>query len=125
MDLFAAFAGVALLLALLGIYGVLSFFVSQRTREVGIRMALGAQRRDVLLDVLASGLRLAVPGFCLASPEPGPSAGCCKPAIRPHRHRSAHLHRQRVAAAARRAARLLRARPPRRQHQPDGGAAFE
>ena len=65
MDLFAAFAGVALLLALLGIYGVLSFFVSQRTREVGIRMALGAQRRDVLLDVLARGLRLAVPGVLL------------------------------------------------------------
>jgi putative ABC transport system permease protein len=62
MDLFA---GVALLLTLVGIYGMLSFFVSQRTREVGIRMALGAQRRDVLLGVLARGLRLAVPGILL------------------------------------------------------------
>ncbi len=65
MDLFAVFAGVALLLTLVGIYGMLSFFVSQRTREVGIRMALGAQRRDVLLEVLARGLRLAVPGILL------------------------------------------------------------
>jgi ABC-type lipoprotein release transport system permease subunit len=65
MDLFAVFAGVALVLALVGIYGVLSFFVSQRTREVGIRMALGAQRRDVLFDVLARGLRLAVAGVLL------------------------------------------------------------
>jgi len=65
MDLFAVFAGVALLLTLVGIYGMLSFFVSQRTREVGIRMALGAQRRDVLVDVLARGLRLIVPGILL------------------------------------------------------------
>jgi ABC-type antimicrobial peptide transport system permease subunit len=65
MDLFAVFAGVALVLALVGIYGVLSFFVSQRTREVGIRMALGAQRRTVLFDVLARGFRLAVLGVLL------------------------------------------------------------
>jgi putative ABC transport system permease protein len=65
MDLFAVFAGVALVLALVGIYGVLSFFVSQRTREVGIRMALGAQRRTVRFDVMARGLRLAVLGVLL------------------------------------------------------------
>jgi putative ABC transport system permease protein len=62
MDLFAFFAGTALVLSLVGIYGVLSFVVSQRTREVGIRMALGAQRRDVLSDVLFRGLWLALPG---------------------------------------------------------------
>jgi putative ABC transport system permease protein len=65
IDLFAAFAGVAIVLALVGIYGVLSFVVGQRTREMGIRMALGAQRGDVLRDVLARGLRLAVLGVLL------------------------------------------------------------
>jgi putative ABC transport system permease protein len=65
MDLFAVFAGVALLLTLVGIYGMLSYFVSQRTRELGIRMALGAQRRDVLLGVFARGLRLVVPGVLI------------------------------------------------------------
>jgi putative ABC transport system permease protein len=64
-NLFGMFAGVALVLALVGIYGVLSFVVSQRTREMGIRMALGAQRGDVLRDVLARGLRLAVLGVLL------------------------------------------------------------
>ena len=65
MGLFTSFAGTALLLSLIGIYGVLSFAVGQRTREIGIQMALGAERRDVLREVLARGLRLALPGVVL------------------------------------------------------------
>ncbi len=57
------FAGAALLLAIVGIYGVMSYMVAQRSHELGIRVALGAQRSDVLMLVMKQGLKLTVIGL--------------------------------------------------------------
>jgi len=62
MEMITAFAATALLLAAIGIYGVISFMVTERRQEIGIRLALGAQRQNILAMVLGQGLRLAISG---------------------------------------------------------------
>ncbi|HEY6803033.1 MAG TPA: ABC transporter permease [Pyrinomonadaceae bacterium] len=65
MTLIGSLAVVALALAIVGIYGVISFSVNERTREIGIRMALGAKRRDVLKMILSQGMRVAGLGIVI------------------------------------------------------------
>jgi putative ABC transport system permease protein len=67
MVLLTGFAALALTLAVIGLYGVLAFLVTQRRREIGLRMAIGAGRRDVVVMILGQSLRYVVPGVVLGT----------------------------------------------------------
>ena len=68
MFLITTFAALGLVLAAIGIYGVLSFWVNQRTREIGIRLALGADQKNILSVVLREGVKLIVVGLVIGVP---------------------------------------------------------
>ena len=117
------FAALGLILAALGIYGVISYSVTQRTQEIGIRMALGATQRAVQLGVIWTTLQLALIGVAIGTVASlGASRADRFAPLRHHSNRPHHLRRYGGRAGSHRPARRLHPRPTSLPNQPHGRA---
>ena len=111
MEIIALFALTALLLAGLGIYGVISYIVSERTREIGIYFALGAQQGKILKMVLRQGLTLAIAGVCWTGRCADGVALDGRPPLWRPACRSSHIYRRHNRAYDGRVRGVLYSRP--------------
>jgi len=124
-ELAACLGGLALLLAAIGIYGVMAWSVAQRTREIGIRMALGAQRRDVLTLVLHQGMGLVLLGVTIGVAASLAVTQVMKSLLfRSERDRSGNVYRSHVSVSCCGARGLLASGPAGGESRPDDCASI-
>ena len=125
MILLSVFAALALLLSSIGIYGVISYVVGQRTHEIGIRMALGAQRGDVLRLMLGEGMRMALIGVAIgATVALGLTHIMVQDAVSRQRHRSGDVRLRGDRSQRGGTRRLLHPGAPRHARGSDSGTSL-